>query len=349
MSTSGSVPPSLQNFHRIEPKEQTKPHTSVEVENKTHKNKSSLKDKKKSKKKSEKDKRKKHKSKSPESKYVVKESKTKIVQNIPSPQRHSDVPLLAIELPNTSTPLPPRKGTPLIERSDKSETQNKTVEANEKQENEETQNIKSVSEKELGTPDTDEYFSNWEMDTDLCSTMPKKRSDAIDDLLNINHSWGSDVDAFELNPSSKKEKTYLQDDFSPFGNRNRNKRSMERSPLNQSFLEMPLNIKTTRKGYSRSKWSEEHYYSPNRNEGNLYSLFNEDSWERDDFITIKTEEIRLEEERRTINEERRMLEIEKKKLEELERQRYYSEADVRRQDNFDDSLENEERYFEFYH
>ncbi|KAK5640706.1 hypothetical protein RI129_009253 [Pyrocoelia pectoralis] len=190
--------------------------------------------------------------------------------------------------------------------------------------------LKCTTGEGVNTPDTDEYYSNWESEDELLNSSTSKQSDLYTDTSGVNVSWESDTDiplskspVREFYQSPHKEVS----DFSPFRNRFINERRRSRCSLDNPsppFLEMPLNIRN----YRKIQWQEERHNTEHinfrlQNDQKSYSLYTEDSWEKDDYMTIKNEELRLEEERRTLMEERRQLEIEKKKLEELERERYY--------------------------
>lgn len=329
------------------------------------------------------------------------------------------------------------------EKSDASEKKPKNHESVSPKKEREVITVKCVAEKEFGTPDTDEYYSNWESDVDIAADLIKHPSESLNQSSSLNQSWQSEDEPLEtsdltilddiplakspfrnhnspfehLNREDKwvhkrntSRRSSLQDkllsptrrlsdsarsrhldnfpldispklndvsplrrnlspiEFSPFTNRclDERRRPMRsiissRSPP-EKFPEMPLNIRNTRNTYSRAKWEEERFNTNNKynrspdriNESKIYSLYAENTWERDDYITIKTEEMRLEEERRTLIEERRKLEIERRQLEELERQRYYSRMseynddrrsfDDRRQDHFKSSDDENNRY-----
>uniref|UniRef100_A0A1Y1LRH4 Chromo domain-containing protein n=1 Tax=Photinus pyralis TaxID=7054 RepID=A0A1Y1LRH4_PHOPY len=216
-------------------------------------------------------------------------------------------------------------------------------------------NAKAPAERELNTPDTDEYYSKWESDDELLNSSTSKQSDLYTDTSGINVSWESDADiplckspVREFYKSESPHKAPVVEDFSPFRDRFINDRRRSRCSLDNPsppYLEMPLNIRN----YRDIQWEAERHNSDRinfrlENDQKCYSLYTEDSWEKDDYMTIKSEEMRLAEDRRSLMEERRQFEIEKRKLEELERERYY----LRRsnvEENYNESYQaGEDRY-----
>ncbi|XP_045478302.1 daf-12-interacting protein 1-like isoform X2 [Harmonia axyridis] len=148
------------------------------------------------------------------------------------------------------------------------------------------------------TPDTEEYQSNWESDDGVSVVKPGSKRG--------NRGWESDEEVFERAFSKKKPSDI------PFG----------ASPV----LEMPLDIKFTKRSYNKHEKKRSRTRSP-------------------EYLDMRKEIELLEAERINLNKQRMQLEMEKIRIHELERKKSIEEMEYRdRHESSPIWLENRNRW-----
>lgn len=222
-----------------------------------------------------------------------------------------------------------RSASSPIEQEHKTEKHQKVTEIEENEtksqqnkNNDSEENSFIKSDIDLQTPDTDEYHSLWESDEDEVLGIPAKKLPSSPKRV-PRKSWESDEEVFERQKyvRSSKSPSRFGDRRSSIDKRSQRSMELEKKSSAERCLEMPLNICSFRRNsrgspeVNYSRYSEYSMYEEEKKLDPVFSLFTEDSWEKD----VKDEVRLLEEERKSLSEERKLLEIERKKLEELER------------------------------